>query len=413
MTDAALATPTAESHRTQLEALSQKLQVELQRHLPESRELRHRLHADPRVSGDESDTARTVAEALRGVLDLSTVADVGLVGRIGPEGPAVGLRAELDALPVKEKTGADFAAMNGAMHACGHDVHMAALVALSKAAAGLKLPVALAPVFQPREEAYPSGAEQIVDEGVLRRFGIAQMAAAHVHPAVAPGSVAVGSGYINAAADEISIRLDGQGGHGAYPHHGFDTVTAISQIAIGLQETLRRTVSPMNPAVISVGTLAAGEGAANVLPKHAHLLAIMRTVTAEDRTSLFEAVRSLAEGTAAAYGLTAEVTLTMGEPVLDNDERLATSTEHWVKSMGLDVDEPMRSLGADDFSFFCQEIPSLMTFVGIDLDEATSSQVSLHDPEFLPTEHSVGHVAHALLAAYLGGAERILEDRRV
>lgn len=413
MTDAALSAPSAESHRVELEALSQNLQAELKVYLPEARELRHRLHADPRVSGDEGDTARTVAEALSGTMDLSTVADVGLVGRVGPDGPAVGLRAELDALPVREKTGANFAAINGAMHACGHDIHMAALVALSKAAAGLKLPVALAPVFQPREEAYPSGAEQIVTEGVLRRFGIAHMTAAHVHPAVAPGSVAVGSGYINAAADEISIQLDGRGGHGAYPHHGFDTVTAISQIAIGLQDTVRRTVSPMNPAVISVGTLVAGEGAANVLPHHAYLRAIMRTVTAEDRTSLFEAVRTLAEGTAAAYGLTTEVKLTTGEPVLDNDERLAAHTEYWVRSMGRDVDEPMRSLGADDFSFFCDEVPSLMTFVGVDLDNSTPPQVSLHDPEFLPAEHSVDHVAHALLAAYLGGAERILENRRV
>ena len=136
---------------------------------------------------------------MSGCLDLEPVADTGLIGRLGPAGSAIAVRAELDALPVVEASGASFASTNGAMHACGHDLHLAALVALTRAAEGLELPFALVPVFQPREESQPCGARDIVRAGVLERFGIAHMIGAHVHPGVQTGAVASGGGFVNAA----------------------------------------------------------------------------------------------------------------------------------------------------------------------------------------------------------------------
>lgn len=251
--------------------------------LPAAADLRRRLHAAPELSGEEHATAATVATELE--LELEVVAGSGRIGRLGPEqGPAVLLRGELDGLPLTEQTGAAFASTNGHMHACGHDVHLAALVAVVRAAKTLDLPVGLVPLLQPREETYPSGALDVVRSDAFDRLQVRAAVGAHVHPSIPFGAVATGEGVVNAAADEIEIRLHGQGGHGAYPHHAVDPVAAASHIVLALPELVRRTVSPMRPATISVGHLQAGEASANVLPGSARILATMRTTDEGDRT---------------------------------------------------------------------------------------------------------------------------------
>jgi amidohydrolase len=242
---------------------------------------------------------------------------------------------------------------------------------------------------------------------VLDRFEVAHVIGAHVHPGVRLGAVASGAGFINAAADEIEIRVSGRGGHAAYPHEATDTVAAIAQIATAIPEVVRRTVSPLRPAIISIGTLSAGEGAANVLPAEARIFATMRTTDPSDREPLFDAVRHMAERVAGAYGARAAVTRVEGEPALINDAALASGADDWLARLGVDGAEPMRSLGADDFSYFCAAVPSLMMFVGVDTP-GHDPQPSLHDARFLPDDAAVAAVARALLAGYLAAAERIL-----
>ncbi|SFS14768.1 amidohydrolase [Agrococcus baldri] len=392
---------------SQLAELATRWSAALERQLPAAQRLREQLHAAPRLSGHEHDVTERLTRELDGVVRLQPVADAGAIGRVGPRGPAVMLRAELDALPVAELTGARFAAAGGVMHACGHDVHQAALTALLRASVGLDLPVGVVALLQPREEAYPSGALDILRDGVLQQHEVAHVIAAHVHPGVPVGAVAVGGGFINAAADEIEVRLAGRGGHGGYPHEGADTVAAIAHIATAIPEVVRRAVSPLNPAIISVGTLTAGDGAANVLPAEARLLATMRTTDPADREPLFEAVRAMAEGMAAAFGTRAEVERVEGEPVLVNDVGLAQGADDWLARLGVDGAQPMRSLGADDFSYFSDAVPSLMLFVGVET-AGESPQPALHHPRFLPGDEAVGAVAHALLAGYLAAAERVL-----
>ena len=393
---------------TSLTELAARWSAALDRQLPAAERLRGKLHAQPRLSGDEHDTTARIADELESVLHFLPVAGSGAVGRVGPaSGPSVALRAELDALPVTERTGARFAAANGAMHACGHDVHQAALVALLRASAGLELPVGLVALLQPREESYPSGALDMLREGALQQHEVAHVIAAHVHPGVPTGAVASGGGFINAAADEIEVRVEGRGGHGGYPHEGSDTVAAIAHIAIGIPEVIRRTVAPLHPAIISVGTLSAGEGAANVLPAEARLLATMRTTDPADREPLFRAVREMAERTAEAFGTRAVVERTEGEPVLLNDPLLALGADDWLARLGVDGAETMRSLGADDFSYFSEAVPSLMMFVGVET-AGQEPQPALHHPRFLPGDEAVGAVARALLGGYLAAAERVL-----
>lgn len=373
--------------------------------LPDAIALRHRLHAQPRLSGDEEDTAATIEHALG--IPMERLADTGRIGRVGPsEGPSVLLRAELDALPVTEATGAPYAATNGAMHACGHDVHQAALVAVVRACRTLSLPVGLVVLLQPREETYPSGARDAVQSGALIRYGVAAAAGAHVHPTVPAGTVATGAGVVNAAADEVEILVTGRGGHGAYPHRAADPIAAAAHIVLALPELVRRTVSPMRPATVSVGHVQSGQPSANVLPDQARILATMRTTDAQDRSDVQDQVRRLASSQAEAFGLASTVTITAGEPVLYNHPALVERMDDWLVRSGIDVTEPMRSLGADDFSFFGEVVPAVMSFVGVTVaghDEAPE----LHHPRFLPDDDAILDVATTLVAAYLAGAEII------
>lgn len=378
----------------------------LEGELPRARRLRWRIHAEPRLSHREHDTAVAVAAAMDAGLEPvdASAARVGLLPGAAPE--AIALRAELDALPVEEASGSPHAAVGGVMHACGHDVHLAALTAVVRAAAGLELPYALAPVLQPSEESYPSGALALLRSGVLERLGVRRAVAAHVHPGVAPGAVAAGAGVINAAADELRIRLEGSGGHGAYPHRASDAVAPIAAIALGLPELVRRTVDRMSPALVSIGTLSAGSGAANVLPGSASLLATVRTSDEGERRTLLAAIERFSRAHAAAYGLLARVELVAGEPVLRNDPRLAAEVRRLLPRLGLAAAEPLRSLGADDFSYFSEALPSIMMFTGVRTPGA-APEPSLHDPRFLPPDDAVDAVARTLLAGYLAAVETL------
>lgn len=387
-----------------LTELHQRWLAALEPELPGALELRRQVHADPHLSGLEGPTAGLVEEALG--IPMRAIAQTGRTGRVGPpEGPSVLLRAELDALPVTEATGADWAATTGRMHACGHDVHLAALVAVTRASASCDLPLGLVPLLQPREETYPSGAQDVVESALLTTEATVAAIGAHVHPRVPPGQVATGAGVVNAASDEIEILLTGDGGHGAYPHHASDPVAALGHIVLGLPEVVRRTVNPMQPATVSVGHVQAGEPSANVLPSRARLLATMRTTDARDRAAIPEQVRRLAEHQAQAFGVAAEVRIVGGEPVLFNDPDLVDLVDGWLERTGVLPTEPMRSLGADDFSFFGEVVPSVMCFVGVRVAGHEQDPPPLHHPAFLPADEAVRDVARALIAGYLAAVE--------
>ena len=250
------------------DALLESLLSKLEDELPAAIELRHRLHAQPELAHTERQTGALVAEALP--VPCSTAAGTGKLARVGPaEGAPVAIRAELDGLPIRERTGAPFSASGGVMHACGHDVHMAALVALTRAAHALgdALPAPLLAIFQPSEEAYPSGAEQLAREE-LAAIAPAAVLAAHVHPELPWGTVALDPGAVNASSDSVEITVEGEPSHGAYPHHGRDPVLAIAQIVVALHAQAARRIDPHHPATLNVGVLEGG-GAENVIPASA------------------------------------------------------------------------------------------------------------------------------------------------
>jgi amidohydrolase len=384
----------------------ERLSAAVREELPGALELRHRLHADPRVSGDEGDTAAAVVAAL-GVGEGRTVAETGRLVRIsdGP-GRSVALRAELDGLAVDERTGVPWASTNGVMHACGHDAHLAGLVALGRAVARVGGPAPLVALLQPREERSPSGARDVAQSGALAQEDVDSIIAAHVQPQLPAGVVNATPGPLNASADEITITVSGHGGHIGYPHTTVDPVLALCSLVVDLQHLVSRRVDPTVGAVLAITQLEAG-ASFNVVPDTARARGGLRVMRAEDREMLLRALTEVAEHTAAAHGCTAEVHTENNMPVLANDPELARATAPWLQRSGIPVDDSFRSFGSDDFSHFSAEHRSLMLFLGVAGGEegADGGRPGLHSPRFLPGDDVVAQVADALLAGYLAGAQ--------
>jgi amidohydrolase len=405
------------------ELLAQLLEG-IERELPQAMALRRRLHAAPELAHAEQQTAATIAAALP--IACQTAAGTGRLALVDPGDGAAGsssggerhaagaapaaprapiaVRAELDGLPLRERTGAAFAASGEVMHACGHDVHMAALVALTRAAHALAgmLPAPLLAVFQPSEEAYPSGAEQLAG-AELAELAPAAVVAAHVHPELAWGTVGLDAGAVNASCDTFEIVVEGEPSHGAYPHLGHDPILAIAQVVTTLHAQLGRRVDPLQPASLTVGVLEAGS-AENVIPARALARGALRAHRRGDRLALRELVEQVAVAVAGAHGCRAKVELTHGEPALENDPRIVSRARELLSAGGLTPAPQWRSCGSDDFAFFAALAPLAMAFVGL-AGAAGFAARPLHHPELLPPDAAVGAVARTQAVLYLAAAD--------
>jgi amidohydrolase len=377
------------------------LWAELDRNLPAAFELRQSLHAEPDLSGDETLTRDRILAALPNGPAPHKVAETGAVARIGLPGPAIGIRGEMDALPVHENTSVAWSSRRaGVMHACGHDAHLAALVAVARAIHSIGGPMPLLVVLQPREETYPSGAQDIAQHGVLTAEDCKAMIGVHVQPTLDSGTVACVPGGVNACADEFEIVVHGAAGHAAYPHLTSDPLLALAAIVTSLQSVVSRSVDPMSSAVLGVSSLSAGD-AANVIPDHARATGTLRALSTATRELLHKRLVDVAENVARAHECTAEVTITNGEPVLRNDPTLVSSIQRVLTDRDVTLSPDLRSLGADDFSYFAEQYPAAMLFVG------TETSDRLHSPTFLPSDADVACVARTMLAGYLGAAHSL------
>ena len=387
-----------------IEDLRLTLTALLATELSAATELRQELHRSPELSGAERATPAAVASAL-GCPDAPAIAGTGRLIRIGQaNGPCIAIRAELDGLPVPEETGVWFASANGAMHACGHDVHLAALTALGRAARRADLPVALLAVLQPREEAAPSGALDIATSAEFAAQEPAAVIGVHLQHLLPAGTVAAPAGVINAATDDFEITVCGHGGHAGYPQLAADPVLALCQSVVALQQLISRRIDPTHAAVISVGTLQAGH-APNVIPATATASGTIRTLDEQDRQFLRSAIGEVVAGVCRAHGCDGTVTVVPAEPALMNDPRLAAACQPLLRRAGYLAETEFSSCGADDFAYYGAAsrgaggpgaaVPSVMLFAG------SGTPVTLHHPEFLPPDGAIADVATAMLAGYL------------
>jgi amidohydrolase len=385
---------TSTTTAAELAELHATLQAGLAAELDFAIGLRRELHAAADLSGSEEPTAARVAAAL-GEPDAAKVAGTGRLVRIGPAtGPTIAIRGELDGLPVVEQTGVPWASRTDAMHACGHDVHLAALVALGRAARAVELPTALLAVLQPREETFPSGAQDIVTSGELARQQPLAMIGVHLQHQLAPGTVAATPGTVNASSDEVEITVTGRGGHAGYPHLAVNPVPALCAAVVALAQVTSRFADPTHAVVASIGAIEGGR-AANVIPETARARGSLRALDPADRDGLHQVVREIVTNVCRGYGCEATVELELGEPALVNDQALAAASWPWLRQAGFAVNDSLRSCGADDFSHYVELAPTLMMFAG------THDDLPLHHPRFLPPDETVGEVASAMLAGYV------------
>lgn len=349
---------------------------------PEMQEWRRHLHRHPELEFDLPKTAGFVADRLReiGVDEVHEgIAQTGIVALIRGqgEGPCLGLRADMDALPIREATGADHASeVDGVMHACGHDGHTAMLLGAARYLAetrNFRGTVAL--IFQPAEEE-GGGAEVMVREGILDRFAIDEVYALHSAPGTPIGHFYTTPGPIMAAVDTFDITLTGKGGHGAMPHETVDPIVAACAIVTAVQTIVSRNHYALDDLVISVTQIHAGS-ASNIVPETAYVQGTVRTFDPEVQAMVQARMAAIVEGQAAAYGVSADLTYEVGYPATINDPVRAAFAADVAEEVGLGViRDAGREMGAEDFAYLLNERPGAYLFVG------NGDTAGLHHPAY-------------------------------
>ena len=358
--------------------------------LPDVVELRRTLHARPEIGLQLPATQAAVADELRRLglepkLGRSVTSVTAVIEGTAP-GPTVLLRADMDALPLQEDTGLPFTStIPGAMHACGHDTHVAMLLGatrlLLERREAIRGRVLL--MFQPGEEGF-HGARYMLDEGLLDGDAgeVTGAFALHISTRYRTGTIDVRAGAQLAAGDTIRITVRGRGGHASTPHLAADPITVAAEIVLALQTAVTRQIHAFDPVVITIAQMSAGT-TTNVIPETASLAGTMRTVSDEARERGRALVRQVATGIATTHGLTADVELEPGYPVTYNEPAFTSFvTEVAADLAGPEavhlLDHPV--MGAEDFSYVLQRVPGAMAFIGARPAES--------DPETAPQNHS-------------------------
>ena len=351
-------------------------------------EWRRDIHAHPELQYDVQRTAATVADKLRGFGCDEVVTGIGRTGvvgvirgsRTGGAGrKVIGLRADMDALPIEEQTGVAYkSTVPGKMHACGHDGHTAMLLGAAKYLAETRNFAGTAVViFQPAEEG-GAGGRAMVQDGLMDRFGIEEVYGMHNFPGMPVGQFAIRTGPIMASADSLTIDIEGKGGHAARPHISVDSVLVGAQIINQIQSIVSRNVDPLHAAVVSICMFHAGN-TDNVIPQTAQLRGTARSLSPDVRDLLEKRLHEVVEGTARLHGATARLAYRRGYPVLENhDGQTGFAASVAGEIVGKDkVNTAMPPvMGAEDFSYMLQARPGAFIFVG------NGDTAGLHHPAY-------------------------------
>ena len=333
---------------------------------------RRHLHENPELLFDTHETSAFVAEKLKEFGCDEVVEGIGRTGVVGvirgrknDSGRVIGLRADMDALPIEEATGAPYASkVKGKMHACGHDGHTAMLLGAAKYLAETRnFDGTAVVIFQPAEEG-GGGGREMVDDGLMERFGIEEVYGMHNMPGLPAGQFAIRPGAFFASADEFEIEIEGKGGHAAMPQTTIDSTLAASHVVIALQSIVSRNLDPVKQLVVSVTSFETDSKAHNVIPQKVELRGTVRTLDPEVRDMAEKRLKEIVEHTAAAFGATARVNYMRGYPIMVNsEEQTAFAAEVAEKVAGACNPAPL-IMGGEDFAFMLEARPGAYILVG-------------------------------------------------
>lgn len=351
--------------------------------------IRRDFHMNPELGMEEIRTSAVVKSILDSLgIENKYIGDTGVIGTIygvSPEGTTIGIRADMDALPIQEEKNTPYSSrIPGRMHACGHDAHTAILLGVSKVLNKFKnnLPGNVRLIFQPAEETV-GGAKRMIEEGALQNPSVAAVIGLHVEETLDTGCIGIKSGQMNAASNPFEIIINGKGCHGAYPHRGVDAVVIASHIITCIQNIISREVDPRDSAVITVGTIVGGKGP-NILCDQVILQGIIRTLDQEIRLKIPGRIEEILKGIVTAMRGAYEFKISEGYPCLINDNRMVLMLkESASKHIGLNniITLSKPSMGVEDFAYFGAYVPSVFYKLGC-RNEAKGIVYPSHGPLF-------------------------------
>jgi amidohydrolase len=354
-------------------------------------DIRRDIHRHPELGFEETRTQSLIERELDALgVEHRRCAKTGVVAVIrgAKPGHVAGLRADMDALPLSERSGEPFSSeVEGKMHACGHDAHTAMLLGAAHVLQDMRADLHGSTVllFQPAEEGagVPAvgGAEPMIAEGALDNPKVEAIAMLHVDSRLETGQIGITPGPVSASADEFIITVQGRGGHGAYPHTAADAIPATAAMILALQNIASRETDPLKSVVVTVGTISGGYRS-NIIADEVKMTGTLRAHDPEVRDGLEARLRRILAGVADAYGVAAKLEVHYGYPPVVNDVALAENFAQYLKAHSqLPVERPAPTMGAEDFAYYAQRIPGLLIRLGIRNEKAGSTH-SGHSPLF-------------------------------
>lgn len=350
--------------------LQERIERLAERFYPRVVELRRQIHRNPELAFEEENTSALVREELQklNIPFIYPVAKTGVLGILkcnDPDASCIALRADMDALPITEKNDCDYkSTVAGKMHACGHDAHTATLLGVAMILNELKneLKGTVKFIFQPSEEKIPSGAQQMIAEGVLENPNVEAIFGWHVHPEMEVGEVGFKSGKFMASSDELHLTIKGKGGHAAQPANFISPLTIASKVILELQEQ----TDLGKPRVLTFGKITAN-GATNIVPETAELQGTLRCFDENDRKRAHQLIRHALDQITQEHGASYDLNILQGYPVVMNDEELTERCKDWAETLSVVnrvYDLPVR-MGAEDFGYYTQQVPASFYRVGV------------------------------------------------
>ena len=360
-------------------------------------DIRHHLHAHPELSYKEFETSALIQKKLsEWNIPFEIKATTGVIGLIkgkNPDKKVIALRADMDALPIREENNVSYKSQNdGVMHACGHDVHTSILLGASKILNELKneWEGTVKLIFQPGEERNPGGASLLIKEKVLDNPAPQAIFGLHVHPGLETGKLSFRSGMVMASADELYITIKGKGGHAAAPHTTTDTILIASQLVVALQQIISRSRNPFSPSVLSITSVQGGH-TTNVIPSEVKMMGTFRAMDESWRFKAHELIRKITTELVHSLGAEVDLHIDVGYPVVYNNEQLngiaRTKAEEYMGKEN--VLETEIRMGSEDFGYYTQVIPGCFYRLGVmNIEKGIVSGV--HTPTFDVDESAIG-----------------------